>query len=367
MSPWPLVNRRRIDFKLLYTRAPIVIVIAACVWIAPARAAQYVPEPPTKGALYRDGHSGRYLLGGSWLFRDDSGDVGLAQGWWRGTGATAGWSPVTVPNTYDAGGLSNISTVGWVGWYRRDFTVPTGAFARYVPADARRWIIRFESVNYRARVWLNGSLIGSHAGAGLPFEFDLSGVRRGVNRLLVRVDNRRLPTDLPPGPSGWWTYGGILREVYLRAVERADLSQVQVRPTLRCPACAAVVTEQVLVRNVTAATQALRLRGRFGSAGLGFGSAVIAPHGTWTTRASVQIPRPRLWSLDQPALYRATLTLSDWHGRPLGGYVNYSGIRSITVTRHGRLLLNGRLLHLRGVNLLEQDVERGSALEPADL
>src|SRR5919109_182695 len=91
---WPLVKRRRIDFKVL-SRTPIVIVIAACLCVAPARAAQYAPQPPTKGALYRDGQTDRYLLGGIWLFRNDPGDVGLAQGWWRDTGATAGWSPVT--------------------------------------------------------------------------------------------------------------------------------------------------------------------------------------------------------------------------------------------------------------------------------
>ena len=365
---WLLVDGRRIDFRLL-SGAPIVvfIVTVACVWVASARAAQYAAEPPTKGAVSRDGQTDRYLLGGTWLFRDDPGDVGLARGWWRDIGTTEGWSPVTVPNTLDAGDLSNISTVGWAGWYRRDFTLPAGVFAHYVPAYARRWIIRFESVNYRASVWLNGRLVGAHAGAGLPFEFDLSGVRPGVNRLIVRVDNRRLPRDLPPGPSGWWTYGGVLREVYLRSVERADLSQVQVRPTLRCVTCAAEVSEQVLVRNVTGVPEAVRLRGRFGSAGLSFGSVVIAPHGTWNASASVRISHPRLWSLDRPALYRATLTLSDRQGRPLGGYVTYSGVRSITVTRDGRLLLNGRVLHLRGVNLLEQDVERGSALDPSDL
>ena len=81
--------------------------------------------------------------------------------------------------------------------------------------------MRFESVNYRATVWLNGRLIGTHAGAYLPFELDLSNLRPGVNRLIVRVDDRRSPSDLPPGPGGgWWNYGGILREVYLRAVQR---------------------------------------------------------------------------------------------------------------------------------------------------
>ena len=61
------------------------------------------------------------------------------------------------------------------------------------------------------------------------------------------------------------------------------------------------------------------------------------------------IAHPRLWSLDNPVLYRANLTLSDSRGRPLGGYVTYSGVRSITVTGDGRLELNGRLLNLRGV------------------
>ena len=30
------------------------------------------PSPPTKGALYRDGQYGRYLLGGTWLYRPDT-------------------------------------------------------------------------------------------------------------------------------------------------------------------------------------------------------------------------------------------------------------------------------------------------------
>ena len=82
--------------------------------------------------------------------------------------------------------------------------------------------MRFESVNYRASVWLNGRLIGSHVDAYVPFELDLNGLRPGVNRLVVRVDDRRAQGDLPPGPSGgWWDFGGLLGEVYLRAVARA--------------------------------------------------------------------------------------------------------------------------------------------------
>jgi beta-glucuronidase len=335
---------------------------------AHAQGPVYAPTAPSSGALYRDGQTGRYLLGGAWLYQADPSDAGLAQGWWRGGASTTGWSPVTVPNAYNAGDYSDTSMSGSVGWYRRDFTLPAGAFARYVPAGDRHWIVRFESVNYRATVWLNGHLLGSHTGAYLPFELDMTGLHAGVNQLIVRVDDRRSAADLPPGPNGgWWNYGGLLREVYLRTAQRADLQTVQVRPVLPCPSCAATIEEHVSVRNVTGAPQKVALHGYYGSVPIDFGTATIARHRTWSAAAAALIARPQLWSLQRPTLYRATLTLSDSRGQPLGGYVTYSGIRSIEVTAGGRLTLNGRLLNLRGAFIHEQSYRTGAALAPAQL
>ncbi len=350
----------------------LVISLVFALGIAAVAGAQtptpYAATPPTKGALYQDGQNDRYLLGGTWLYRADPTDAGIAQGWWRNIADPTGWSPVAVPNSYNAGDLSAASMSGSVGWYRRDFTLPSSAFARYVPASDRAWIVRFESVNYYATVWLNGRQIGTHAGAYLPFEFDLKGVRAGVNRLIVRVDDRRSPASLPPGPGGqWWNFGGLQREVYLRSVQRADMSMVQVRPLLPCPTCAATVDEQVSVTNVTGAPQTVDLRGSYGPAKLDFGTQTIAPHSTWNAVGSVRLAHPQLWSIDHPYLYRAGLALSDAHRRPLQGYVTYGGVRSIQVTADGRLELNGRLLDLRGVNIHEQSQLTGAALDPAQL
>ena len=82
------------------------------------------------------------------------------------------------------------------------------------------WILRFESVNYRSKVWLNGRPIGRNTGAYLPFEIRVprSALKRdGTNRLVIRVDNRRRRRDFPPSGrgargspgGGWWNYGGI--------------------------------------------------------------------------------------------------------------------------------------------------------------
>ncbi len=334
----------------------------------PTTGPAYAPTAPTYGALYRDGPSDRWLLGGTWLYRADPSDTGLADGWWRDVAATAGWSTVTIPNSYNAGDLSAASMAGSVGWYRRDFTLPRGAFAPWVPPRSRSWIIRFESVNYRATVWLNGRLVGSHAGAYLPFELPLRDVRPGVNRLIVRVDDRRNAGDLPPGPSGgWWNFGGINQEVYLRPISGVDMSPVVVRPILPCPTCAATVQEQVSVRNWTGSPQTVVLDGSYGSAGIRFGGHTIPAGGTWVAQASVRIPHPRLWAPGSPYLYRAGLVVSDSRGRRLEGYVTYSGIRSIRVAPDGSLLLNGRRLNLRGFDLHEQSIQTGDALSPAQL
>ena len=343
------------------------MLVAAVIAAALAETADGQVPAPTRGALYSDGQDGRYLLGGQWLYRADPGDVGQTAGWWRSSASTAGWSAVSVPNAYNADDFSSSSMNGYVGWYRRDFTLPPTAFAGDVPRSARRWIVRFESVNYHATVWLNGRRLGSHSGAYLPFEFDLTGLQAGVNHMVVRVDNRRTASDLPPSPGGWWNFGGLLREVYLRAVQAVDIQRAQVRPLLPCPTCAASIDEQAVLRNLTGSQQTVHLHGVYGNARLDFGSVTLRPHSSRTVHAVVQLAHPRLWSIDRPFLYRATMVLNDQRGRQLGRYFTYSGIRSIKVTPDGRLTLNGRLLSLRGVALQEQDFAQGAALDSAHL
>ncbi|MCW3003823.1 MAG: hypothetical protein JWQ20_3121, partial [Conexibacter sp.] len=195
--------------------------------------------------LYKTGASGRYLMGGQWWYRADPGGNGASQGF-SSNASTAGWSAVSVPNAWNAKDYSDASFAGGVGWYRKSF---------HLPSSAKRlsWIVRFESVNYRAKIYLNGRLVGKNTGAYLPFEVRLpAGVlkRGGTNLLAVRVDDRRFPTDFPPSglsttgvpTGGWWNYGGLLREVYLRKIDRIDFTNVAVLPDLPCATCDAHVT-----------------------------------------------------------------------------------------------------------------------------
>jgi beta-glucuronidase len=319
------------------------------------------PSPKT---LYADGPEGRYLLDGPWRFRLDPSGVGVKHHWERSSSA-AGWKPVTVPNVWNNGDPSAASMLGGVGWYRRDFALPSAS-------AALQWAVRFESVNYRSTVWLNGRLLGRNTGAFVPFQFLLKGLRRGgTNRLVVRVDSRHKTSDFPVGgftsggdpTGGWWNYGGLQREVYLQRIDKVAFDQVVVRPVLPCTACSAKIEARVTLRNVSGAAQRVSVSGSYGGRALRLSSRTIGAGRTGTLAGTVRFPHPELWSPASPHLYAVHLTVRAG-GHAVGGYDLHSGIRSIKVV-NGRLMLNGRYLQLRGVGLHEDSKADGFAISDA--
>jgi beta-glucuronidase len=326
--------------------------------------AQAADKPKAK-SLYRDGPSGRYLLGGTWWHRPDPADQGVQQNLQR-SASRAGWRRTSVPTASNTGDFSSESYVGTVHWYRKDFRAPT--------SDERsKWILRFESVNYRARVWLNGKPLGIHVGSYLPFELRAKSIRRrGTNRLVVRVDSRRRKFDIPPlsvrrtgsFEGGWWNYNGILREVYLRRVEGFDFQSVFFQPRLPRPHGAATVKVAVTVRNVNHGGRRVRVVGTFGGRPLRFHAKRVPGLGTRRFRARVRIRNPKLWWIERPYLYTGRLALVGEGGRAVQRYTVHTGIRSLKVSRLGRIQLNGRDVNLRGASVHEDSLSRGAALSP---
>jgi beta-glucuronidase len=362
-------------------RSPLLPLLAlALAAPAPALAANAVPggtaapysvETPSARPHAIEGQDSRYLLDGAWLVRLDPTDTGLAQRLYA-QGTTDGWTTTTVPSAWNARDDSPASFLGSVAWYRKDFRLPSRD-------RALAWIARFESVNYRATVWLNGRQLGSHVSGYVPFELDLPNVaRRGVNRLVVRVDNRRPATDpsgapgeVPSPPGGWWNYGGLLREVSLRAVDRIDVEDVQVQPQLRCPRCSATVDLRASVRNLSHATQLVHLTGRFGRAPVDFGTQAIPARASAAFARRLVVRRPKLWSPAKPSLYGVRLAVTAAQGRaratPAAGYTLRTGIRTLAVNGSGQLVLNGTtVVHFRGVALHEDTLASGPVMSHAD-
>jgi len=320
------------------------------------------PSAPAERAMYRNGQDGRYLLDGPWLFRQDDLDVGVRGGFAR-QASTDGWFPIEVPFAWNATDVSDASARGSIGWYRKDFRVPRAP-------RRMSWLVRFESVNYRARVFLNGREIGRHEGAYVPFELPAHKLRRGgVNRLVIRVDSRRRSTDIPAGRrqtngrpgGGWWTYGGLLREVYLRRVDRVDLERLAARPVVGCERCPAKLVLRATLHNHTGGKRDVTVRASVEGRDVRLPKVTVPGNSTREVAKVVTIRKPRLWQPGNPQLYTVRASAVSG-GKALSTYRTEVGLRSVRVNKRGQMLLNGRPVELRGASMHEDFPDRGGAL-----
>jgi beta-glucuronidase len=135
------------------------------------------------------------------------------------------------------------------------------------------------------------------------------------------------------------------------------------RPTLPCRACAATVLLRATLRNVTSRRQRVSVRASVGALQAHFPGIVLAPHANGSVATKVRIRHPRLWEPGAPQLYSVGATASVG-ARTAAGWSAQIGIRSIRVSRTGRVLLNGRPVMLRGASFHEEDVTAGAALTP---
>jgi beta-glucuronidase len=320
-----------------------VVVIAAVLGGLVAPIASAAPSVPAERALYADGPTGRYLLDAGWQARRAS---------------SSRWTPVSVPDAFNARDLNARGFRGGVRWYRDRFVAPAA------DAATTGWALRFEAVNRRATVWLNGRRLGGHDGAYEPFELAAGRALRpgAVNTLLVKVDGRQSRRVLPPSsrPRGWWNFAGILREVYLRRLTGFDVTQLAIDAA---PGTSAAITATVRNAGPVPADMAwsVDVSGPGGFSTTVSGDAgVVAPGASVPVRGSFDIAAPLLWGPGHPNLYDATLTVP-------GGQVRetHFGVRSWSVV-DGRAQLNGEPLSLRGASFHEDSVRHGAALTAAD-
>lgn len=107
------------------------------------------------------------------------------------------WMAVDVPHNWQGYSYDRQVIKGsrhGTAWYRRAVILaPHGA--------DQRIFLEFEGVNAYATVWLNGRLVGRHAGGLVSFTLDATAAARpGRNILAVRVDNPAGIRDLPWAP-----------------------------------------------------------------------------------------------------------------------------------------------------------------------
>ncbi|MGB5942939.1 MAG: glycoside hydrolase family 2 TIM barrel-domain containing protein [Leeuwenhoekiella sp.] len=223
-------------------------------------------------------------------------------------------------------------------WYKKSFDVPD-----YDPS--KRYFVHFGAVNYFAEVYLNGKKLGAHKGGFTPFNFEMSDLLKNEdNFLIVRVDNKRSPDEVPTVSTDWWNYGGITRDVTVYEVSEtfiADYSlQLDKDNDKLLKGFVQLNGEDKANTKVMIKIPELKINKSVSTNGEG--------------KAEFEIPVKRLtkWSDSNPKLYEVSLST------PLDELSDKIGFRQIK-TEGSDILLNGEKVFLKGISIHEENVMRG--------
>ena len=319
-------------------------------------------------------------LSGFWDFRPDFRDEGAAAGWTRGF---SGAVPLAVPASWNDQ-VADLRDFLGPAWYSTAFELPESW-------GTGQLLLRFDSVNYLAAVWLNGVHLGDHEGGHLPFSFDVtSAVRPGQNLLVLRVDGRLAPDRVPPGnvPAGpldgfpnnppypaasfdFFPFCGIHRPVRLCRVPWPAIEAIEVETALEgkgaavrvivraggAPGAAPGAVPEAAPGTTLGTAVHVRLEGH------GESVSAEADISGGTAEMTVRVSRPALWSCESPSLYNLEVQLLRGQ-EPIDSYTLPVGIRTIEV-RGDSLLLNGAPIVLKGFGRHEDFPVTGRGLVPA--
>lgn len=222
------------------------------------------------------------------------------------------------------------------GDYRRSFDLPDDW------SEAGKTVLRFDGVESRYKVWLNGIEIGVGTGSRLAQEFDVTeALRPGSNVLAVRVHQWSASSYIEDQDQ-WWM-PGIFRDVTLQARPGKGIDDVWLRTSY-------TAGSGVIDPEITAAETAYPVR---------LSVPELDVDVVWNTPADVApvaITAVEPWSAEVPRLYNATVA-SD--GETLSLRL---GFRTVEIIGD-QFLVNGRRVVFHGVNRHETHPDRGRVFD----
>jgi len=283
------------------------------------------------------------------------------------------WMAVSIPHTwstYETTGelhpfIRNISEadnpywwVGW-GWYRKHFSLNK----EY--AD-RKVFIEFEGVQKYCKVWLNGKYLGDHKGGYGSFDFDITQFIKqgGDNVIAVAVNNRQNDIyRIPPMSAGKFNvYGGIYRDVkivlknklYIPMQGSASHEGGTFVTTPGLKEKEGVVRVQTWVKNDNTIKKSCTLQTTIFDASNKIIEVIksvsdINPGQLYKfDQLSKPVKNPRLWSDENPYLYRIYSEVIDGNIQ-VDTYNTSFGFRWLRWNaKENSIILNGKKVIIRG-------------------
>lgn len=227
-------------------------------------------------------------------------------------------------------------------WYKRSFAVP----ANWKNKDV---VLNFGAVDWKADVFVNDILIGSHQGGFTPFSFNITPylIGKSNQKLVVRVWD---PSDRGYQPRGkqtsnpegiWYTpVTGIWQTVWLEPVATNHITSVKSIPNIDNG-----------TMNVTVGTSQPCNTAVVEVKLLDKGQVVASAKGVQGKELRLAVQNPTLWDTSNPYLYDMKVSLTK-DGKVVDDVKSYTAFRKISSKRDAngimRMQLNNKNLFQYG-------------------
>lgn len=271
---------------------------------------------------------------------------------WRTLDLPHDWSVEPVPvkregitigpfSKMSEGGIDTGQTLGGEGWYRKEITLSE-------EDRGKRISLYFEGAYNQSEVWVNGKKVHFNAYGYIPFKVDITKYCNGpgiANIIAVKVVNAGRN-------SRWYSGSGIYRHVWLVKTNKVHLDEWDTYvDASKLEGGKAIINLNTIIHNA----------GNKKSKGA-LGVTILSPSGkevfSITKKINVpasensgetlsfEIDSPQLWSVDNPVLYSAKISIESGYGED--AITIPFGIRTIEFSAEKGFLLNGKPLELKG-------------------
>ncbi|MGY3053786.1 beta-galactosidase [Pedobacter sp. UYEF25] len=242
-----------------------------------------------------------------------------------------------------------------IGWYRKKFII-----AR--TDSGKRFEIQFDGIFRDANIWINGFYLGNNKSGYVGVNYDITDyINFGKeNVMVVRADATQY--------EGWFYEGaGIYRHVWLNEFNNAHIANDGVFVHAKVTGKSAAVTVETTVKNQQLKPGTYKtysyLTDRNGKKLVQSAekTLTLAFNGAQTVSQEINLLGVRVWTLDDPYLYKVVTVLKDG-GKVIDSVKTRFGVRTIAFDGDKGFFLNGIHIKIQGTNNHQDYAGVGSAM-----
>ncbi|KAA5823681.1 DUF4981 domain-containing protein [Algibacter amylolyticus] len=276
------------------------------------------------------------------------------------------WKDITVPGNWEMQGFdipiyTNVkyphektppkiqSHYNPVGSYRKTFNISKAALNKEV-------ILHFGAVSSAMYVWVNGQKVGYSEGSKTPAEFNITKyLVEGENQLAVEVYRWSDASYIED--QDFWRLSGMTRNVYLLTREQIHFKDFWSKASLENNYQDGKYNLEV---KVSEAAQTIKGSVQFQLFDAD-GKAVLNEEksiNSQTIQFEKHIKNVKSWNAENPYLYHLVLSLKNNENTVVERIGTQVGFRNVE-QKNGQLLVNGKAILVKGVNLHEHHEKTG--------